>query len=178
MIVQIVTYRLGMSEEDYLTVANDIAPGFAALPGLLTKLWLENPETGWYGAVYLWEDEESMERFLRSPLYEGTNPDFVDVASEEFGVLENLTRITQPVVEILEPARQPAPRAKRPARRAPAPVAKQAKAAGARKIPVTTGAQAKKAAPAAKKATAPAKKATATAKAKKATKASKRSTRA
>ncbi|HEX2047121.1 MAG TPA: YdhR family protein [Acidimicrobiales bacterium] len=142
MYVQVVTYSLGMSEREYLDVANEVAPRFSGMSGLQAKIWLEDPDQGRYGAVYLWEDRDSMERFLRSDLFEGTNPDFVDVQSEGFDILENLTAQTQPVLELVQ-GRRPAA-----ARGAPA----IAKAAAPQKAP--TGRGSAKKAPA-KKATAP-----------------------
>lgn len=108
MHVQVVTYALdGMPESDYLNVANELAPGFSGIPGLLAKIWLDDPDRDRYGAVYFWEDKAYMERFLRSNLFEGTNPEFTDVDSEGFAVLENLTAQTQPVLEVVEPPRRP-----------------------------------------------------------------------
>jgi len=102
MYVQVVTYGLATSEGEYLDVANRVAPEFSGLPGLQAKVWLDDPDLGRYGAIYFWEDKESMERFLRSDLFEATNPDFVDVDSEGFTVLENLTAQTQPVLQLVE----------------------------------------------------------------------------
>lgn len=103
MRVQIVTYNLdGISEGDYLDVADQLADRFSALPGLQAKLWLEHPESNTYGAIYFWDDDESMQRFLQSDLFEGTNPEFSNLVAEDYGVLENLTRRTQPVLELLE----------------------------------------------------------------------------
>ena len=103
MFVQVVAFSLeGISEDEYLDVAVNIAPRFAALPGLLAKVWLENPGGNRYGAVYFWEDVESMERFGDSDLFEGETAEFTDFVSEEFHVLENLTAQSQPVLEILQ----------------------------------------------------------------------------
>jgi heme-degrading monooxygenase HmoA len=114
MYVQVVTYGLGgMSESQYLDVANELAPRFSFTPGLQAKVWLEDPDLGRYGAVYFWEDRESMERFLRSELFEGTNPDFVEVESEGFSILENLTTQTQPGMQVVELSRRGAPKAVR-----------------------------------------------------------------
>lgn len=108
MHVQIVTFNLGrMSEGEYIDVASRLAPRFAGLPGLLAKVWLESPESGVYGAIYLWEDVDAMDRFLATDLFEGTNAEFVNLTSDEFSVLGNLTRATQPVLTVLE---DPAPR--------------------------------------------------------------------
>ncbi len=141
MYVQVVTYGLGMSESDYLDIANEVAPRFANLPGLLTKVWLDDPDLGRYGALYLWEDRESMERFLRSDLFEGTNPEFVEVESEGFSILENLTAQTQPVIELVESRRAaPVTRAPEAISKAASPPAKKASTRGTRKVASTSGA--------------------------------------
>jgi hypothetical protein len=106
MYVQVVTYGLGgMSESEYLDVANDLALRFSGTGGLQAKIWLEDPDRGRYGAIYFWDDRESMERFLRSDLSEASNPDFRDVESEGFAILENLTAQTQPALEVIQPRR-------------------------------------------------------------------------
>ncbi len=136
MYVQVVTYGLaGIHESEYLDVANDVAPRFAGMSGLLSKLWLGNTEEGRYGAVYFWEDRESMERFLRSDLFEAFNPEFADVSVEDFDVLENLTAVTQPVLQILEPKRQPPGRTPLPT--AARTAIERPGASSARKAPVT-----------------------------------------
>ena len=110
MHVQVVTYALeGMAESEYLDISNELAPSFSGIPGLQAKIWTEDPDRGRYGAVYFWEDKESMERFLRSNLFEGTNPEFAEVESEGFAILENLTAQTQPVLDIVEIRRRPEP---------------------------------------------------------------------
>lgn len=102
MYVQVVTYALdGIFQDDYLDVAHELAPQFASLPGLQAKIWLEDLDRGRYGAVYFWDDKESMERFLRSGLFEGTSTEFTDVESEGFGVLRNLSAQTQPELELV-----------------------------------------------------------------------------
>src|SRR5918993_2227013 len=125
MYVQVVTYALeGMQESEYLDISNELAPSFSSVSGLQAKIWLDDPDRGRYGAVYFWEDKGSMERFLRSDLFEGTNTDFTDVESEGFAILENLTAQTQPVLDIVETRRRPAPSSgpiKQPGRAAPKP---------------------------------------------------------
>lgn len=151
MHVQIVTFNLsGISEEDYIDVATEVAPQFASMPGLLAKVWLEDPPSNVYGGIYFWEDRESMERFVNGNLFEGTNPEFAEIVAEDYGVLERLTRATQPVLEILEDE-QPL-RAKSSGRTRAAPAQKAVKGtrgtgtAGATKKAGATGAT-KKAGP-------------------------------
>jgi heme-degrading monooxygenase HmoA len=146
MYVQVVTYGLaGIGEGEYLDVANSVAPRFSGMPGLLAKVWLGNTEEGRYGGVYFWEDREAMERFVRSDLFEAFNPEFDEIAVEDFDVLENLTAVTQPVLQVLEPRRQPPARTPRPtpsrtARKAPAISSGRS---GAKKVPVASKAATK-----------------------------------
>lgn len=110
MYVQTVIFDLAdTSESEYLDIANQVVAEYSAMPGLLAKLWLDKSEEGSYGAVYFWEDQESMQRYCRSDLFEGSNPGFTNVRSNGAPVLENLTRSTQPVLEVVKP-RQPAGR--------------------------------------------------------------------
>ncbi|HSH59478.1 MAG TPA: YdhR family protein [Acidimicrobiales bacterium] len=103
MYVQIVTYNLnGVSEQDYIDIAHQVAPQFAAMGGLEAKVWLRNEESESFGAVYFWQDRESQERFVASDLFEATYPGFVNVVSAGYEVYEHLTRATQPMLDILE----------------------------------------------------------------------------
>jgi Putative mono-oxygenase ydhR. len=43
-------------------------PMFHAVDGLLQKYWVGNDETGEVGGIYLWEDEESLRRYLDGPI--------------------------------------------------------------------------------------------------------------
>jgi heme-degrading monooxygenase HmoA len=130
MHVQVVTYALeGMQESEYLDISNELAPSFSNIPGLQAKLWLDDPDRGRYGAVYFWEDKESMDRFLSSSLFEGTNPEFTDVESEGFAILENLTAQTQPVLDIVQARRGPEP-ASTPVKQPGRPAAKKSLAGG------------------------------------------------
>ena len=106
MYVQIVTYNLNeVSEQDYIDIAHQVAPQFNSMPGLLAKVWLENAQSNMFGALYFWEDVESMERFSGSDLFEGTYGGFANVVSQGYGVYEHLTKATQPMLDVLpEPA--------------------------------------------------------------------------
>lgn len=92
MHIQIINFRLeGMSEQDYVGLATSAAPAFAALPGLVSKTWLANPETNTYGGVYLWHDRRAMERYRASDIYKGmlSNPNLQGVTDRDFAVLDN-----------------------------------------------------------------------------------------
>ncbi len=97
MQIQVVTYELaGVSEQQYLTDCNEVAGAIAGLSGLLAKVWLENPELNRYGGLYVWEGRDAMEAGST-----WAHPAATDVVSEDYGVLENLTRQTQPLLKVL-----------------------------------------------------------------------------
>jgi Putative mono-oxygenase ydhR len=81
MIVQMVKYKSGLSDEEARRVIAERAPQYEALPRLRQKLYIREPETGAYGGIYLWEDEQSMREFRQSDLA-ATIPDAYRVEGE------------------------------------------------------------------------------------------------
>jgi hypothetical protein len=104
MHVQIVTFGLKeISDSEYQEACRGETSTFAALPGLLSKIWLKNAEANVYGAVYLWRDRESCQRYVEGEIFAsiGSDPSLKGVAWQEFEVIEELTRATQPGLAIL-----------------------------------------------------------------------------
>ena len=98
MHVQIITFGLkGISEEDYSKMAEAVAPAIAAMPGLVSKAWLADPETNTYGGAYIWQNREAMKAYADTEVFKGmaTNPHFEGVTVKDFAVLENPTHITR-----------------------------------------------------------------------------------
>ncbi len=98
MHVQIINFRLKeLSEEEYRGIANEIAPAFADVPGLLSKVWIANSSTGTYGGVYFWSDRDAMEEFARTDLFNtvATHPNLADITSTDFTVMDEPTKITR-----------------------------------------------------------------------------------
>lgn len=97
MHVQIVNFQLnGIDEDAYAAACEELAPTFAEMPGLLSKVWLADAETNTYGGVYLWADRESFEAYTRGEIFAGigSNPGFTGVTSRDFDVLEAPTAVT------------------------------------------------------------------------------------
>jgi heme-degrading monooxygenase HmoA len=84
MIVTIVRFKSELSEEQLLEVAESRAPQYRALEGLIQKYYLRYPETGEYGAVYVWETEEALERFRDSGLMRTIAATYRVVGAPEF----------------------------------------------------------------------------------------------
>ena len=103
MHVQIVNFHLkDMSEADYRTHCDEVAPAFAEVPGLVSKVWLANSTTNTYGAVYTWASREAMDEYAKSDLFKAvaTNPNLADITSIDFDVLEDPTRVTRGLAEV------------------------------------------------------------------------------
>jgi hypothetical protein len=99
--VLILTFSLaGIDDEVYRRIADEAAPGFADLPGLVAKTWLADPATNTYGGVYVWAERDAMEDYLESEVVEGlrTSPAFVDLDVRTFGTLDGPNAVTSPAL--------------------------------------------------------------------------------
>jgi hypothetical protein len=104
MHVQVVTYRLDrISDLEFNEANREFADAMAAVPGLLAKVWLKDPDGSTYGGVYLWEDRQACQNFLESELWGEVKMDesVMDLASRDFAVNDEMTKMTQPGLRVL-----------------------------------------------------------------------------
>ena len=104
MHVQLVTYGMAeIGEAEFADANGEFAAAMATVPGLLAKVWLKKPDESAYGGLYLWRNREDYEAFLQSELWAEVLGDasMLDVTSEDFLVMEELTRVTQPGLKVL-----------------------------------------------------------------------------
>jgi quinol monooxygenase YgiN len=97
MYVQIVNFNLkNLSDADFRSASSDLAPMFAAVPGLLSKVWLADQDSNTYGGVYLWRDKQAMDEYAASDLFKAvaTNPNFANLTSRAFDILDGPSRTT------------------------------------------------------------------------------------
>ena len=98
MIIQVVNFHLnGLSDADYRSICDQIAPELARVPGLVIKVWLADEATNTYGGVYTWIDRQAMDDFARSDFFKAfaANPNFADITSKVFGILEGPSQVTR-----------------------------------------------------------------------------------
>jgi hypothetical protein len=89
--ILIVTFSLnGISDAAFRDQSDEIAPAFAAVPGLVSK-------NGVYGGVYTFRDTLATDAYLASDLMAqvAANPAFVDVDARRFAVLSAPTAVTR-----------------------------------------------------------------------------------
>jgi hypothetical protein len=98
MHVLIVNFKLdGVDEGQYRALCDELAPAFADVPGLESKVWLADPGSGTYGGVYLFRDEDAFAAFASSELAAGVadHPNLADVTMRDFGVIDAPTEVTR-----------------------------------------------------------------------------------
>lgn len=74
----------------------DKAKIFWAVPGLLWKIWIRDPETGGSGGVYLFKDRASAEKYRDGPIVEAVRnyPKSSNHTVRIFDVREDVTAVT------------------------------------------------------------------------------------
>ena len=85
-------------------MANEVAPAFTSVPGLLSKIWLADAAKNTYGGVYIWQDAAAMQAYLASDLGKGVtgNPNFANLTSRDFEALSDPTAVSGgPVAPLL-----------------------------------------------------------------------------
>lgn len=103
MLTQIVTFSLnGLSDTEYRSVCDGLAPELARVPGLISKVWLADEASNTYGGVYTWVDRQAMDAFATSDFFKAfaTNPSFANITSTTFGILEGPSVITRASIPI------------------------------------------------------------------------------
>jgi hypothetical protein len=104
MHAQVVTFTLnGITEEQYQEACSAETETFAALPGLLSKIWLRDPETNTYGGIYLWSDRDWCQAYINGDVFRALkdDPSLNGVESRDFDVFEDLTKATQPRLSLV-----------------------------------------------------------------------------
>ncbi len=100
MEIVIVNFKLeGLSEADYLSLCDQVAPAFAEVHGLVSKVWLVDAVDGVYGGVYTFDGDGAVDAFLASELFAnvGATPGLADITVRRFGVLMEPTGVTRGV---------------------------------------------------------------------------------
>ena len=98
MEILIINFSLeGMTEPSTGTFATTSRPAFAAVAGLVSKVWLADRSNGVYGGVYTFENGAAVDAYLASDLLAqvAAIPALVDVSVRRFEVLAEPTAITR-----------------------------------------------------------------------------------
>lgn len=91
-------FKVGLSGGEYRAAVSPLAEAFAAVPGLLWKIWFQMDEqAGEAGGVYLFEDQAALDTFLASDLPKQVmaHPALSDFRVKQSGILERESLITR-----------------------------------------------------------------------------------
>ena len=81
--------------EEMASAYVDLAHTIAGAPGLIWKIWTENPETKEAGGIYLFEDEASLAAYLEEHTARLKSFGVAQINAKRFAVNEPLTQITR-----------------------------------------------------------------------------------
>lgn len=99
MYVRMITFRLdGLDPAAYAAHTEQVAPAFAAWPGLIRKTWLADGPEGRHGGIYVFTDKAAADASRETEAFRGmtANPHFAGLNIEEYAVLDAPTAITTP----------------------------------------------------------------------------------
>jgi Putative mono-oxygenase ydhR len=90
----------GMDAASWAASCEELAPAFAQVPGLVSKVWLKGAD-GRYGGVYVWEDESAYRAFLTSELGAAlaSHPHLEGLTMREWSVDERPTAVTRGILQ-------------------------------------------------------------------------------
>ena len=97
MHASVAEYRLrDIDERDWAMACIDMAPSFARVPGLVSKLWLKD-RSGRFGGVYIWQSESRFLDFTGSDLgvLLTTHPNIDGLTVRDWAVESAPTAITE-----------------------------------------------------------------------------------
>lgn len=103
MEILIINFSLdGMDEAAYRRLCDEVAPAFAEVPGLVSKVWLADSTEGVYGGVYTFNGSAAVDAFMASALFAevGATPGLAGISVRRFGVLHEPTSVTRGLVAV------------------------------------------------------------------------------
>jgi putative monooxygenase ydhR len=94
----LLTYRVdGASPAEHAELCEELAPAFAAVPGLCSMTWLSTDGGGCYGGFSVFEDRSAFDAFVASELFAllQSYPGVTKVSASDYAVNAAATAITR-----------------------------------------------------------------------------------
>jgi len=85
-----VSFRFAGDPREFEEDAMKLARPLSQVPGLLWKIWMSEGSTDSFGCVYLFEDEDALNRFVDGPIctHIDKQPEFQDIQMRSFDIME------------------------------------------------------------------------------------------
>lgn len=96
-----VNFNFSVSKADLEQAFGSLADQFASVAGCRWKIWMINEEKKEGGGIYLFNDQESIDKLLNSALIAGvlSHPALSNFTAKTFEVSEAVTRVTRGPLE-------------------------------------------------------------------------------
>jgi hypothetical protein len=98
-----INFNFGVSRKELESAFRPGAEPIANVPGLRWKVWLISEARKEAGAIYLFDDESSVQKYLTGKIVEAvkSNPALSNISVKQFEMLEDLTKITRGPIELI-----------------------------------------------------------------------------
>lgn len=93
-----VSYRLrGATAAEHAELCAQLAPAFAAVPGLVSLTWLSNEATTRYGGFYVFRDKPAFDAFVASELFDALRSHHAidELTAGDFSIDHRPTAVTR-----------------------------------------------------------------------------------
>jgi hypothetical protein len=92
----VTNYSYNVSSEEFESMASELAPAFADVPGCVWKIWLIDRPKNEAGAIYLFKDDDSLQNFKSSPLVASvlSHPALSNFDLKERDILAEVSELT------------------------------------------------------------------------------------
>jgi hypothetical protein len=90
-------FKFSVSSAEYEQAVSPLADQFAAVEGLIWKVWIMNEAESEAGGIYLFNNESSLKAYLDGPLagQVKSHPAISDMSAKVFDVMDKVTAITR-----------------------------------------------------------------------------------
>ena len=97
-----INFKFNVSALDYVDAVTPLASDIAEVPGLLWKVWLINEAEREAGGIYWFNDNDSLDAYLQSPIVAGitSHPALDEISAKTFDNIAQLSEITNGPVYI------------------------------------------------------------------------------
>lgn len=92
-----VNFKFNVTSAEYEQAVTPLANNFAAVDGLVWKIWIMNEADSEAGGIYFFKDDSSLKTYLDGELAAGvkSHPALSDMSAKVFDVMDDLTAVTR-----------------------------------------------------------------------------------
>lgn len=95
--ILLINFKFNVSKDEYRQTASSLASAFAEVEGLRWKIWTIDEAQSIGGGIYLFDDEDSLAKFLEGPLAAQvkSHPALSEMIARPFDVIADATAVTR-----------------------------------------------------------------------------------